>query len=345
MMKKTFEIEMENEETSKELVSNKFEQVKKSNLPLSKATTMAMRYLRDISANPEDDDEEARESLNGLIQRIYSQEDQIGEVDDFHNFAVSLASKDEYGLACIILECGLKYFPRNVDLLADFLEYGKYCNRRKDSIRYCGDLNKIPRQKWTWRGFAFSMNYLLDLIECGTETEGTEDELIGLATDFKKYFPYSEESYRSLASMYQKFNQVENELEVLKEAMINLEVCPRCALKCADILFDRGKYDESFEAIQRGISDANQTQTTVSEGYIYYLSALCSIAISQKNKTPLDESSILDIYSCFNIALREFGYSSTYNDVIATKTNTLLVKYGIEIPAEYDRLRESMLDF
>jgi tetratricopeptide (TPR) repeat protein len=344
-MKKIREIEIENEIETHGPLSDNTNRHSLPNLPISKANAMAIRHLRDIALSPDEDDEEARELLNSLIQRIKNQKDQIGEVDDFHNFAVDLASKNEFGLACIILECGMKLFPKNVDLLSDFLEYGKNCNRREESKQIFNDLNKIPRHKWTWRGFAFSISYLLDQSDLDNTIDEKNEDLKELALSFRSYFPYSDESYRSEASIYQKFNQQDKELEILKRAMVDLEVCPRCALKCADILFNRGMYEASLEAIQRGIRDANQTQTSVSEGYIYYLSALSKIAISQKKNIPLLETNILDIYSSFNIALKEFGYSSAYNNVIASKTNTLIVKYGVEIPQELERLVECMIDF
>ena len=46
---------------------------------------------------------------------------QNGDADDFHNYAVTFSRINDYDAACIILKCGLNRFPRNVDLLADYL--------------------------------------------------------------------------------------------------------------------------------------------------------------------------------------------------------------------------------
>ena len=135
----------------------------------------------------------------------------------------------------------------------------------------------------------------------------------------------------------------DKELEVLKQALENVRVAPKCALRYADILFERGMYEKASEAIHRAIIDAIQTQTSVNEGYLYYLSALCKIAIAQKSDIgkSLDEESVNGIYSDFNIALSKFRDSqNSYSDVIRTKTNTIVNKTGIEVDSRYELLCE-----
>ena len=90
-------------------------------LPVSKVNTKAQVFLEYIYSM---DDDAAREDLYELIDQFLSQDQQSGDADDFHNFAVELARKDEYILACSVLDCGLKLFPKNVDLLADYLQFG-----------------------------------------------------------------------------------------------------------------------------------------------------------------------------------------------------------------------------
>lgn len=311
------------------------------NIPVSKTSTMAKGYLRYINEQ-EEDDEQAREELYTLIDRFMKQTEQSGDANDFHNFSVVLASKDEYALACDILECGLKLHPKNVDMLADYLQYGLNCGRMEETKKNYRVLNKIPRMRWTWRAFAFSINYLRNMIERSDSQKEIDlriKEIQELLVDFRKYHSDSEETYRVEAETYQSINMKDKEVEALKSALANLNVAPKCALRYADILFERGQYEEANIAIKRCISDATGTQRSVNEGYIYYLYALSILAEHQKKDMKLDEQTVLQIYSYFNVALSELG-NTNYSGVIKTKTNTLINMTGIEIPMEYEQLRD-----
>ena len=323
------------------LVSEKNEVKIKVNIPVSKISAIAKGYLRYISEQDDEDDEQAREDLYKLMDRFANQSEQSGDANDFHNFSVALAIKDEYALACDVLECGLKIHSNNVDLLADYLQYGINCGRLEQAKSCYKMLNKIPRMRWTWRGFAFSINFLKNIIERSDsqkEIDTKITEIQDLLTDFRKYHSDSEETYRVEAETYQCINMKDKEVEALKSALDNLGVAPKCALRYADILFERGQYEAATAAIKRCIGDST-TQRSVNEGYMYYLYALSILADHQKRDVGLDEETVLLIYSNFNVALLELG-NSNYSEVIRTKTNTLINTTGIDIPIEYERLRD-----
>ena len=75
----------------------------KTELPVSKISSIAQGYLNFISEIDDEDDIESREALYSLMEDFEKQENQSGNVDDFHNFAVALARKDEYALACKVI--------------------------------------------------------------------------------------------------------------------------------------------------------------------------------------------------------------------------------------------------
>ncbi|MBE6719071.1 MAG: hypothetical protein E7571_00245 [Ruminococcaceae bacterium] len=337
------EIIIENHEDNSSVDDNVQFQEYKVNIPVSNASVKAQTYLEYIYKLEDDD---ARQDLYDLINKFLSQDQQSGDADDFHNFAVDLARRDEYALACQIIECGLKLFPKNVDLLSDYLQYGVSCNKLEECKKMYKTLVKIPRRRWTWRGFAFLIDYLqflVDRSDSEKEIDAKEEEMLSVVSDFKKQFPYSEDSYRTEANVYRSLNMPDKETEALKQALEHLRIAPKCALRYADIMFERGLYEEASVAIRRAISDATQTQTSVNEGYLYYLSALCKIATSQKTNMDLDldEDAVEAIYSDFNIALSKFqDTKNSYIDVIRTKTNTIINKTGIEVDPKYDLLCE-----
>ena len=326
-------------------VSTKSEGNIKANIPVSKIGAIAKGYLRYIKELDDEDDEQARQDLYKLMERFANQTEQSGDANDFHNFSVALAVKDEYALACDVLEYGLKIHPKNVDLLADYLHYGLNCGRTEEVKNTYKVLNKIPRMRWTWRAFAFSVSYLRNIIERSDsqkEIDAKIKDIQGLLIDFRKYHSYSEETYRVEAETYQCINMKEEEVNALKSALENLNVAPKCALRYADVLFERGQYEEATAAIKRCIGDSTGTQSSVNEGYMYYLYALSILADRQKRDIKLDEETVIQIYSNFNVALSDLS-NSNYSGVIKTKTNTLINTTGVEIPIEYEKLRDCVL--
>ena len=335
-----------NETTEESIISpQEINKSLKMIMPVNKAKAKAQTYLSYIY---EGDDEDSRSELYELLEDFLSQDQQSGDADDFHNFAVELARKDEYTLACKVLECGLNYYPKSVDLLSDYLQYGVNCNKVEECKRIYKTLIKIPRRRWTWRGFAFAVDYLQFLIErsdSDKEIDSKEKEILEIVADFRNCFPFSEESYRTEADVYKSLNMHKEELTVLKSALDNVLVAPKCSLRYADILFERGEYEEASKAIERCISDATQTQSSINEGYSYYLSALCKIAIIQKKEIEMTEKDVDAIYSDFNIALDKFRTTrNSYSDVIRTKTITIVNKTGIDVDPKYELLCECLAE-
>lgn len=322
---------------------DKLEEAKKHDIsiPVDKMSKMAQTYINYIYNQ---NDEDSWEDLYELMGRFENQEVQSGTSDDFHNFCVALAKYGEYDLACKVLDKGLEAYPRNADLNSDYLLYGIKCNRLEQCERAYETLLKIPRRRWTWRSFSFAIDYydyLAEACETDEELDEKEAQMLEIAEDFRKKFPYSEEPYRAKANIYKNMNMQEEEFAILDEALKSVKVAPKCALRFADILFERGMYEEAEEAVRRGIDDAMQTQTSVNEGYIYFLSGLCKIAISQRNKEEMSEEKVNEIFSDFNLALSKFKNNKTnFHTVMENKTLTLINKYGFDIDTKFEYLSE-----
>lgn len=310
-------------------------------LPVSSVRKKAQSFLEDIYDREDDD---VRQDLYELMERFEAQNQQSGDADDFHNLAVAFALYDEYAFACRVLESGLKLFPKNVDLLADYLQYGTDCNKFEKCKEIYKTLVAIPHRRWTWRGFTFVVDYLqflLDRSNSDLEIDEIKGKMLYFVGVFREHFPYSEESYRTEADVYRSLNLPDKETETLKNALEMIQVAPKCALRYADILFERGKYQEASNAIQRAIIDSTRTQSSVNEGYLFYLSALCKIAIVQQPSTELslNEEVANEIYSDFNIALSKFqNIRNSFTEVIRTKTNTIINKSGTKVSAVYELL-------
>ena len=82
--------------------------------------------------------------------------------DDYHNKAVDRARRGRNREATNICMEGLKKFPLNVDLLADTIKYSSEAGDMQTAADYYSILKEnVPFQRWNWRAFTFSFDYLL----------------------------------------------------------------------------------------------------------------------------------------------------------------------------------------
>ena len=265
---------------------------KKISLPIKTANTIVQTYLDSISSDDLYEAEAALKDIELLVQRVINQSTKSGDANDWHNFAVDIARKDLYDLACDLLECGLSIYPKNIDLLADYLQYGTSCGRIEKCKSFYKTLSKIPKIRWSWRGYSFSVSYLTYLWERSDsekELEKLQEEMIDLAETFRKNLPFEEESYRCEADVFKLLHKSKEEEDILRLALNELKIAPKCALRLADLLFERGDYSEALPLIQRGLRDAIQTQRTINEGYLYYLMGLTKMALAQQAGAPINE--------------------------------------------------------
>lgn len=309
---------------------------------------MADDYLREIDAQPTDS--YAYGELRSLISDFCNQTEVYGTENEFHNLAVHLAKSNLEDLACKVLDRGLK-MHKNVDLLADYLQYGLRCGYKDKCKEYYGVLKRIPKRIWTWRGFSFSIEYLQYKLDNDAVSEKEIDKIVkeieNIADEYIKRFPYSEDSYLVRARVYQTVkDNPDKELGILNECLENIKVCSRVALRCADIYFERGEYAKALERVQRALADANRTQGSINEGYGYYLAGLCKISMLSKDKSKVEATDIEDIYAEFNSALLDFGWEidRTYKEIIVKKTRNLRSRYSVEIPYNYEKLIENIGD-
>ncbi len=322
-------------------------------LPISQANQLVKEYIFQIRNVDENNSEETiveyRKKLNDLINQVITQDRLSGDADDIHNLSVELSREDEYELSCNILLYGLKFFPRNVDLLADYLQSGICCNQLGNCKKCYDALRRIPETFWTWRGFAFSIDYLLYLVK-NTELDSMDDytrlyeEMMAIVQSYRANFPQSEDSYKSEADIYAFFNKAK-EVELLRNVIENdaIAICPKCALRYAELKFESGEYEEAASGISKALLSYSQPRKKVHGGYLYYMSGLLKLSriVSEESKknTEVRSEDIIDIYTDFNIALPMFsGGQSEYKEGIKDKTKYLIGKYNVKVPPEMENL-------
>ena len=119
-----------------------------------------------------------------------------GDDDDYHNLAAECARHYLYDLSCKVCETGLKIFDQNIDLLADWIQYGTKLGDL--NVVESNPLNKllsIDKTLWNWRAFDFTVDFYL--------AAGYWEEAEKLANDFVLYLPYEERAYYCHSEVYQ----------------------------------------------------------------------------------------------------------------------------------------------
>lgn len=309
-------------------------------LPISRINQIVQTKLAEIS---DEDIHQARATISEvaeLVHEVLSQSTPPGTADDWHNFAVDIARSDLYDLCCDIIEKGLEIFPKNTDLLADYLQYGISCGRIDRCKNYYKILSKIPKVRYTWRAYSFSVNwlqYLWERSDSEKELEKLEKDMQDLVIAFRNNMPEDEESYRCEADIFKLIHNRKEEERVLRLALAELKIAPKCALRLADMLFDRGDYEDALIQIQRGINDANQTQASVNEGYLYYLLGLAKMAVVMRNGSSFDETTANAIYENFDMTLR-MDKRAAYRKTMENKTKVVISKSSIPVDEKYEEL-------
>lgn len=194
-----------------------------------------------------------------------------GDENDYHNLAAECARHSLYAMACEICEAGLVFFPQNIDLLSDWIQYGTATgNIDAAVIEPLNRLLAIDKTHWSWRAFDFTVDYYI--------AAGMFEEAENLADDFVLYCPYEERAYYCQAEVYQKRYAKEEGIHktiiALQTAMDKNLNCPLCANKLADVLSDCGRLDEALVAANRAIQELAQEQPSVNYGYVIYRRAL-----------------------------------------------------------------------
>ena len=270
---------------------------------------------------------------------------QNGDADDFHNYAITFSRINDYDAACAILECGLKRFPKNVDLLADYLitaPDSSFDDRYEKCDNHYQTLKQINMSLWTWRGFDFSIQYLINKLDQSLENVTTIcQELNEISSKYLELFALDERSYFTTYLMQQRLNQIEHPSSPeknLENAIVLSINAPRCSLKLAEIMFDKKEYDKALQLLDKTIYDSIERSGGVSLANVYLLrfaikASRIIAAIDLSGKIDVDDeliSKIKNAYLDYRIAKKlgndspKINYVQQYVKIIETATGVFM---------------------
>ena len=223
-------------------------------------------------------------------------------VENYFNLSVVLARENLFNLACLVLEVGLRQYPKEVDLIANFLRYGVSSSDHFPKCpKYFNDLKKIPKDKWGWRAYDFSIDYLRACQTIEDDNNLVEDkEIENLITDFKLRFNKDERPYLSHSEYYRSIQQFDKELEVLKVAVENTYKPSKCSFRLAEIYFKKGEYKRAMELLNECKKYVCDFDSGIDPGSVYVQRAICGMAVYYDDDSLDDESKITLAKGVFN---------------------------------------------
>lgn len=246
-----------------------------------------------------DDMFELSAQLRGLFPDMGDDPSPIDQLTDegmtgeqYHNKAVSHSRRGNNRLAVKICESGLSRLSRgayeeavkatadnvrvttfsalDVDLLADTIQFSLEMGDMPNAATHYIILKEyVPLQRWNWRAYTFSFDFLLRDDPLKNETECRE-----LIANFKKHLPFDEHSSVAESELEAALGNWEKSMDVLKDAIQALPNACQCAIRLADMQMDRGLYSDVLKTVAYGNAASASVQSRVSLPYLCYLQTL-----------------------------------------------------------------------
>lgn len=250
--------------------------------------------------------QERTRTLQVLVNRIEQCEIK-GDSDDYHNMSTELARNGYKDYACKVILTGLKYYPFNVDLLSDTLEY-VHTFENADSIaeNSIKMLEEMGRNSWNWRAFIFYIDYINDK-NPSSENKELVDSLIN---DYKIILKNDERAYMAEYRTKLKYGEVEDAKQVLVYAEETIKMTAQCSLELSELYLDDGEYDAAIQSAGKAIRSQAVTQPSSSTGAAFAFRAFARDAKIHNellNEKDVDTKEITVALSDYKMA-RKLGY-------------------------------------
>lgn len=250
---------------------------------IQEAEELTARLLQD---EDEDIDDNLRIKVYDIFDKVLTLK-QNGDVDDYHNYSVTLGNIYDYDAACQIIECGLQKYPYNVDLLADFLNYstqGSDINCWEKCWEYYERLLGIDVNEWSWRCYAFIINFL-KIWGMSTknkeEKEKAKNKALEIAEVYIKKMPSDNRAYFLYYKLSVEFNPRMTEkrkYELLNKIILKSGVHSiRCSILLAEMKIENKEYLDAIKILDEELHKSVDPNS-FDVGHVYLLRCIAKAA-------------------------------------------------------------------
>lgn len=295
----------------------------------------------------------------GSVSESYALQENLGSPAEYHNAAMRLRKlQGSRSAALDVLREGLAIYPHDVDLLADALLCAPTGNpnlwAREGDVnpRYAEDFFRLlleEKDRWGWRAFDFSIDYLLDrklsVMANEADVKGVKEEALFLSEQFTKQFPRTERSWTAYIKVLTEsgnrdaaFNVLYSLIEEPDDDKKNIPL-GQCCLRYADLLFEDGEYERAIRACKRGIQYLAMPQPSARVGYLVLLEALSYDALMHRDSIDGDSpeqafgdrakvGALFSLYETAYVLLDD----RDYRDTILDRAAILACMSGFSVP-------------
>ena len=216
---------------------------------------------------------------------------------EFFRFAIKFSRVDCPHEACLVILKGLENYPNDMNLQASYLENAIDSNEIVD-LAECEEISERLQvsiensSKYVMpdiRIIEFLMDYFLERYEDPwwlKEAKYSKDEeyerILSLTGFMTANYKDNERSWVLKARVVSlKTHDADIEKSILIEAIRKIDMCPRCALRLADIYVEKADYKNALKQIELciGLSEKNPS---IKKAYAYFLSGFCKASIFRK---------------------------------------------------------------
>lgn len=266
------------------------------------------------TGNTEDEKSESLGSLLDLLSKMKdfpfddddsddSNDDNSMDANGYHNKAVEYARRDKYKYASNLCIEGLKRYPMNVNLLADIIKYSSKSGDMQVADTHYLMLRKLPFCSWNWRAFTFSCDYLL-----ASDPVENAEEIRLLVKQYKSVLPYEEKAYIAESELENALGNHDQSMKVLADSIQHYTNASQCALRLADMQFERGMYADVVNTCNYGIAASAEPQPSINIPYLLLLRVMSKdhLLISKANHGTVKFSEVKAIRDEYKMLLEEF---------------------------------------
>lgn len=271
----------------------------------------------------------------------------------YHNGAVEAYKRGSAEDALEIIEEGLSFYPYDVDLLADAVQWAPVSpgpSIGSDiAIRYAEDYFKVLIDRefmWTWRAYDFSIDYLVDKKTAISDAEDALKALSDAERLSKRYiemFPNDERSHAARVKVLKALKKHDEAEKLLHDVVFGGDgtkaiSAPSCCVDYIEVLFEKGQYAIAAKVARKAIIGDAQTQPTVNLGYLLYLEALALDALFLEKKVDNDvdlkdsgaSGAVTRIYKLYTMAKDLIADRASYVSAIDARIRMLECYTGIK---------------
>lgn len=245
----------------------------------------------------------------------------LSECDVYHNFIMDLFRVGDSNLSLSVCDYALDKAPYNRDMLADAIKACGDSSQFERGEDYLARAMKIPRSKWNFRLFLYSVDFLKTKLDAFPMDTDLYQRALALASEYIQNVPFDEHGYNQKAELLVMMNQRAQAISELKRYIFDIQpddkdskselITAQCCVTLLNILDDSNNYDFIIQICEKGLRNTTQEQPSASMGFFVYRKALALDAKAHTEDFKIPET-VLDALRFYQSAYdlnhdRQFG--------------------------------------